>query len=275
MSMGDGRSSDMGNAAPQRIVSLTCSNTEILFALGLGSRVVGVDDWSDFPGEVKRLPRVGPDLKIDMAKVASLRPDLVLASLSVPGMERNLPGLERLGVPFLVLHPTSLDDVFKDIALISEATGVPEAGHGLIDGLQTRIAVVAKRAAETTCRPTLYWEWWPKPLISPGRQSWIVQMSELVAADLLFKEVDATSFVVDEAQVFGQDPDYVILCWCGSLQKTMSATKVADRPGWDSLGAVRAGRIHCLPEDLYGRPGPRLAEGLERLARAVHPELFT
>jgi len=272
--MAGGRSSDMGTAAPRRIVSLTCSNTEILFALGLGSRVVGVDDWSDFPEEVKRLPRVGPDLKIDMAKVAALRPDLVLASLSVPGMERNLAGLERLGVPFLVLHPTSLDDVFNDIELISEATGVPEAGGRLIATLQTRIDAVGKRAGEAARRPTVYWEWWPRPLISPGRQSWIVQMTDLVASDLLFKEVDATSFVVEESQVFGHDPEYVILCWCGTLQKTMSTTKVADRPGWNTLRAVQARRIHCLPEDLYGRPGPRLAEGLERLAQIVHPELF-
>ncbi len=264
----------MGAAAPHRIVSLTCSNTEILFALGLGPRLVGVDNWSDFPPEVKRLPRVGPDLQIDMGKVAALRPDLVLASLSVPGMERNLPGLERLGVPFLVLHPTSLDDVFKDIELISEATGVLEAGRRLTADLRDRIAAVRARTREASRRPTLYWEWWPKPLISPGRQSWVVQMSELVAADLLFKEVDATSFVVDESQVFEHDPDHVVLCWCGTLQHTMSATRVADRPGWNSLQAVRTGRVHCLPEDLYGRPGPRLAEGLDRLARVVHPELF-
>src|SRR3972149_12020451 len=119
---------NMSRTVPQRIVSLTCSNTEILFALGLGARVIGVDDWSDFPLEVKALPKVGPDLKIDMAKVAALEPDLVLASLSVPGMERNLPGLERLGLPFLVLEPRSLDDVFKDIETISAATGASGGG---------------------------------------------------------------------------------------------------------------------------------------------------
>jgi len=272
--MAGGRSSDMGTAAPQRIVSFTCSNTEILFALGVGPRVVGVDDWSDFPEEVKRLPRVGPDLKIDMAKVAALKPDLVLASLSVPGMERNLQGLDRLGVPSLVLHPTSLDGVFKDIQLIGEATGVPEAGGRLIATLQSRIDAVRRRAGGAARRPTLYWEWWPRPLISPGRQSWIVQMTDLVASDLLFKEVDATSFVVEESQVLGHDPEYVMLCWCGTLQKRMKASKVSDRPGWNTLRAVEAGRIHCLSEDLYGRPGPRLVEGLERLAQVVHPELF-
>jgi len=264
----------MSCTVPRRIVSLTCSNTEILFALGLGAQVVGVDDWSDFPREVKTLPKVGPDLKIDMTKVAALEPDLVLASLSVPGMERNLPGLERLGLPFLVLEPRSLDDVFKDIETISTATGVSEAGRRLIADLQARIEAVRARAHETIDRPTLYWEWWPKPLISPGRWNWMVQMSELAAADLLFKDVETTSFVVEESQVFEQDPDLVMLCWCGTLQEKMNVSKVAERPGWDRLRAVKQGRIHCFPEDLFGRPGPRLIEGLERLAQVVHPELF-
>jgi len=264
----------MSCTVPQRIVSLTCSNTEILFALGLGARVVGVDDWSDFPREVKTLPKVGPDLKIDMVKVAALEPDLVLASLSVPGMERNLPGLERLGLPFLVLEPRSLDDVFKDIETISAATGVSEAGRRLIAGLHTRIEAVRARAREAIDRPTLYWEWWPTPLISPGRLSWMVQMCELAAADLLFKDVEATSFVVQESQVCEQDPDFVMLCWCGTLQEKMNVSKVRERPGWERLRAVKQDRIHCFPEDLFGRPGPRLVEGLERLARVVHPDLF-
>lgn len=265
----------MSHTLPQRIVSLACSNTEILFALGLGSRVVGVDDWSDFPPPVMDLPRVGPDLKIDMAKVAALQPDLIVASLSVPGMERNLPGLERLGVPYLVLDSKSLDDVFRDVRLVGDATGVREAAHRLIGELQTRMEAVRTRADEAADRPTLYWEWWPRPLISPGRQSWLVQMCELAGAHLLFKDVEAASFVVLESQIFDHDPDYLMLCWCGTLQKKMDVKKVVERPGWDRLQAVKAGRIHCLPEELYGRPGPRLVEGLERLAITVHPELFT
>jgi iron complex transport system substrate-binding protein len=264
----------MSSAVPKRIVSLTCSNTEILFALGLGARVVGVDDWSDFPRVVKTLPKVGPDLKIDMARVAALGPDLILASLSVPGMERNLPGLERLGVPFVVLEPKSLDDVFEDIETISAATGVSESGRRLIADLQARIEAVRARACEAIGRPTLYWEWWPKPLISPGRQSWMVQMSDLAGADLLFKDVEATSFVVQESQVCERDPDFVMLCWCGTLQEKMNVSKVRERPGWERLRAVKRDRIHCFPEDLFGRPGPRLVEGLERLARVVHPEQF-
>ncbi|HLC20882.1 MAG TPA: cobalamin-binding protein [Candidatus Methylomirabilis sp.] len=265
---------DMSRFGASRIVSLACSNTEILFTLGLGDRVVGVDDWSDFPPQVERLPKVGPDLKINIARVGALDPDLILASLSVPGMERNIPAIERLGVPFLVLNPKSLEEVLTDIEMVGEATGVPENARRLIAGLRTRIAAVRARAQGAAHRPTVYWEWWPKPLISPGRQSWIVQMSELAAADLLFKDVEASSVVVHESQILDRDPDHVVLCWCGTLQKKMDVAKVAARPGWERLRAVKAGRIHCLPEELFGRPGPRLVEGLEALARVVHPEVF-
>lgn len=264
----------MNHIIPQWIVSLACSNTEILFALGFGSSVVGVDDWSDFPPPVVDLPRVGPELKIDMAKVAALKPDLIVVSLSVPGMERNLPGLERLGVPYLVLEPKSLHDVFKDIRMLGEVTGVPEVAQRLVAELRAQIEAIQMQAQKATDRPTLYWEWWPSPLISPGRQSWMVQISELAGADLLFKDVEATSFEVQESQVFEADPGCLMLCWCGMLQKTMDVKQVAERPGWDRLRAVKAGRIHCFPDALYGRPGPRLVEGLERLAQVIHPELF-
>src|SRR5512146_116863 len=107
-----------------RLVSLCPSNTEILFALGLGEQVVGVDDWSDWPAEVAGLPRVGGDLTSDLDRVAALRPDLVLASLSVPGMERNVEGLGARGLPHLVLNPHSLDEVLGDILAVGEACGV-------------------------------------------------------------------------------------------------------------------------------------------------------
>src|SRR5690606_26525652 len=98
-----------------RIVSIAPSNTEIAFALGLGPQVVGVDDHSDYPPEVARLPRVGPDLRVDLDRVEALRPDLVLASLSVPGMEHNVEGLRRRGIPHMVLNPRRWPEVLASI----------------------------------------------------------------------------------------------------------------------------------------------------------------
>jgi iron complex transport system substrate-binding protein len=171
-------------------------------------------------------------------------------------MERNLPGLERLGVPFLVLEPKSLEDVFKDIETIGAATGTSEAACRLIADLRARIEPVRARAGEAAGRPTLYWEWWPKPLISPGRWSWMVQIGELAGADLIFKDVEATSFVVEESQVCERDPDFVMLCWCGTLQEKMHVSKVRERPGWERLQAVKQGRVHCFPSNSSAVPDP-------------------
>lgn len=116
-----------------RIVSLAPSNTEILQALGLLDQLVGVDDWSDWPPAVEKLERVGPDLTIDLDRVEALQPDLVLASLSVPGMERNVIGLIARGLPHIVLDPYSLAEIWADIQKVGEVCGVPDRADQLAD----------------------------------------------------------------------------------------------------------------------------------------------
>lgn len=130
-----------------RIVSLAPSNTEIVHALGLMEQLVGVDDWSDWPEAVNQLPRVGPDLSVDLDRVAALKPDLVLASLSVPGMERNVEGLRQRGLPHIVLDPKGIAEIWANLRLVGEHCGVPDRAEAVIAGLQERVAVVQRRAA--------------------------------------------------------------------------------------------------------------------------------
>src|SRR5919205_4129569 len=110
----------------RRIVSIAPSNTEILHALGLGRRIVGVDSWSDYPPRVLRLPRLGSDLRVDVARVAELQPDLVVASLHVPGMQDNLPAFDAAGVAYLALGGLGLDGVWQDMRVIGTYLGRPE-----------------------------------------------------------------------------------------------------------------------------------------------------
>ncbi|EKP95703.1 cobalamin-binding protein [Thermaerobacter subterraneus] len=253
-----------------RIVSLAPSNTEIAFALGLGEFVVGVDDHSDYPPEVARLPRVGPDLTVDIDRVAALEPDLVLASLSVPGMERNVEALQRRGLPHLVLNPQRWPEVLQSIQAVAAATGREERGRRLVRQLQARAAAVRQRMARLAARRgrpwRLYLEWWPRPLITPGRRSWFTDMAEMAGGQNIFADLDRTSGVVEPEAVVARVPDVILLCWCGTLQGHMDPSRVAARPGWSRLEAVARGRVVPLPEALFGRPGPRLVEGLERLA---------
>jgi iron complex transport system substrate-binding protein len=247
-----------------RIVSLCPSNTEILFALGLGPKVVGVDDWSDWPEEVKGLPRVGGDLNADLDRVADLRPDLVLASLSVPGMERNVEALQARNLPYIVLDPHSLDEVFADVLTVGDACGVRGQAEKLVEEAHRRIeAVRRRRAARRDIR--IYWEWWPKPLIAAGRGSWVQQMSRLVGARYVFADTEAPSRRVSDAEVIERDPELLMICWCGTLQRLQETSRVTSRPGWERVAGVIAGRVHCVPEALFGRPSQRLLDGLEML----------
>lgn len=256
-----------------RLVSITPSNTEIVWALGIEHLLVGVDDHSDFPPEVvDKLPKVGPDLQVDMDLVESLKPDLVLASLSVPGMERNVQELEQRKLPYVVLNPLRLDDVWDNIRTVGRLTGYEDRATELIAELQDRLNRVQRFCSPSVADKPIrvFWEWWPRPLITPGKHSWINDVCRLVGAINIFEDLDVTSRPVEAADVIGRNPDAICMCWCGSLQPAMDPAKVCRRTGWQDLEAVRNNRIYALPEQLFGRPGPRLVEGIEMLAGILH-----
>src|SRR5919201_2993003 len=163
---------------PRRVVSLVASNTEIVCALGLADRLVGLDDFSDWPPAVQHLPRVGRDLDVDLERVACLEPDLVLASLSVPGMERNIERLASSGLPYAVIEPRGLDGVFENVREVAALLGEPERGERLAAELRARMDAIVGAAAPAAAqhRPRVYWEWWPRPPITPGGRSWMTRL---------------------------------------------------------------------------------------------------
>jgi iron complex transport system substrate-binding protein len=251
-----------------RLVSLCPSNTEILFGLGLGPEVVAVDDWSDWPDAVIDLPRVGPDLRVEMDRVVAARPDLVLASLSVPGMERNVDALRARGIPHLVLDPHSLEDVLSDMVTVGEACGARAAAGRAIAGATARIEKIRARGRG---RPRLgmYWEWWPKPLIAAGRRSWVHEMSEIVGCANVCADLDRPSAPLRPEDIIARDPELLMICWCGTLQRLQDPSRVASRAGWDRIRGVRSGAVYCVPEQLFGRPSQRLLDGLDMLDEIV------
>lgn len=259
-----------GEPSVSRIVSLAPSNTEIAHFLGLTDRVVGVCDDSDFPPGLAGVARVGMDLQIDAERVVALEPDLVLASLSVPGMERCVQAVEGKGLPVLTLDPKRLDDVFRDIDAVGKAAGVPGRARALNGALRERLATVERSVAGLE-RPRVWWEWWPRPLIAPGKRSWMVDIVRIAGGRLLFDEEDRESFTVDPERVLVRDPEVAVLCWCGTLQRKQDPVKLLERPGWQGVRAVMEGRVFAVDESLFGRPGPRLVDGAEHLAKVFHP----
>lgn len=251
----------------QRIISICPSNTELLHALGLMDRVVGIDDYSDWPPEeTAALPKLGPDLNIDMDKLIALRPDLVIASLSVPGMEKNVDRLAERGIPHLVLNPKSIDDIYEDIRILGRACAVEERAEALIQELQGKVRRVQERVAGRTERPNLYWEWWPRPLISPGQLNWLTMISDLVGARNLFADKPGDSYTAEHSEVIERAPDYVFAVWCGVHADKVKPSMITEREGWQTVPAVQNGRVLVLEEGLYCRPSQRLFQGLEELA---------
>lgn len=247
-----------------RVVSLACSNTEIVCALGLSHFLVGVDDHSDHPADaLTELPRVGPDLNIDIARVAALKPDLVLASLTVPGHERIVEALERAGLPFVAPEPTCIDDVYADVTSIAGALGVSARGRDLVATL--RAALDAPPPVRVRI-PRILIEWWPKPVIVPGRDSWTTQLLERVGAVNPFASRAVKSTPVRDDEVLAARPDAIVISWCGVRSEKYREDVVLRRSAWQGLEAIRAGRVFKVPEAWLGRPGPRLIEGRQALS---------
>ncbi len=251
-----------------RVVALTCSNTEIVCALGAADWLVGVDNHSDYPSEVvSRLPRVGPDLDIDVDAVAALEPDLVLASLTVPGHERIVERLARAKLPFLAPEPRTLSDVYDDIHTIGNALGLSERADALVADMRGELE---RRAPPRGLRILV--EWWPKPVIAPGRDSWVTALLTIAGAENPLAERPVKSTPLTDDEVLALRPDAAVIAWCGVRPEKYRADVVLRRPAWQSLELVRKRRVYPVPEAFLGRPGPRLVEGARAL-RAIVEEL--
>jgi iron complex transport system substrate-binding protein len=251
-----------------RIVSLTCSNTEIVWALGKAHLLVGVDDHSDFPSEVVRaLPRVGPDLDIDVERVAALRPDLVLASLTVPGHERIVERLSRAKLPFVATEPVSIVDVYADIVKVGALVGAEQEASRVVRDMKSEFDAPSGDAEHRG--PSILVEWWPKPVIVPGRLSWVTQMLASAGAHGPLDDEDVKSRPITDDEARRANPDAIVIAWCGVPFAKYRTDVVSRRASWKDVTAIREGRIHRVPEAFLGRPGPRLVEGVRELKRVV------
>lgn len=252
-----------------RLVSLCPSNTEIACALGLAPALVGLDRSSDWPPEIVALPRVGPDVDIDIAALVALKPDLVLSSLSVPGMEKNVEKLDAAGVPHIVLDARSIPDVYTSIRTVGRIFGKGAEANALVASMQARLDAVEARAAVLPRRPKVFLEWWPKPVIVPGRMCWTTEMIRIAGGESAFGELEVRSTPVETFSVPERAPDILLTCWCGVPHAHQKPGKLGERPGWAAIPGVRDGQVFAAEERLFGRPGPRLIEGVEWLHERI------
>ncbi|WDL96877.1 ABC transporter substrate-binding protein [Alicyclobacillus sp. ALC3] len=261
-----------------RIASLCPSNTELLCALGLGDHIAGVDLYSDYPEHVvARLPKLGPDLDIDIDALTALRPDLVVSSLSVPGMEKVVEAVQHAGLTQVTLSPHSFEDVLQDASRIADALPASVRKEidvqSLVDVLRGRLERVTEATAPLHERPSVYIEWWPNPVFSPGRDNWLTELCHRVGARNIFADRPGAQVQDDGQQVLAAQPDVMLACWTGIPQHKVPLEKIKRRSGWQATPAFCSQHLFVLSEGLYCRPSPRLFDGLEQLLGLLHPEV--
>ena len=194
-----------------------------------------------------------------------VRPDLVIAS--VPYRQESLAAILKAGCPVLALAPHSLADVEQDIRLIASVSGVPERGDSVISEMRSAIDAVRAAVARLPERPLVYCEEWGKPLIAS--QLWVRELVEAAGGEFL----GAPGAVTSAEAVAAANPDVIIAAWCGAGDR-VPLHKLAVRPGWQGIRAVREGRVYCIADELLNTPAPTLVEGLRAIAAALHPGLF-
>lgn len=246
---------------PERIVSLSATSTEILFAIGAGDRVVASDLHSDHPAEARQTEKVDAfDLNVEA--VAALDPDLVVLSFD-PG--NVVAALGELGIPAL-FHPAAadLDDVYLQIEQLGVATGRPAEAAGLVAEMQAEIEAVVASAPPTDGALTYYYELDPT-YFSLTSDTFVGRLLSLIGLESIADAADVGPYPQLSVEfILEADPDLILLA--DTICCDVTAESVAERAGWDTLSAVRAGRVVELPDDVASRWGPRVVTLLRMVA---------
>lgn len=243
--------------APQRIVSGSPSNTEILFALGLAKRIVGVTDWCNYPEPAKKLPKIGDISPMNIERVLALQPDLVVAD--VMNGKESVKRLSELGIPVLALNPNSFQDILTAIRFIGEATGRSQAAEELVKQLGATMEQVRRRGAAVKKRGLkvfIVTNWDPCWTAGPG--SFLDEAVNLAGGINIAHDLNKPWGQLSMETVIARNPDLVIT--------DVDPAKIYSDPNWASLAAVRKHQVYKIIGDEYYRPGPRLIRALRDLA---------
>jgi iron complex transport system substrate-binding protein len=257
----------------QRIISMAPSNTEILFAIGAGDQVIGRDQLSDYPEEAKNAADIGSTFEaLNTELIVSLEPDLVLAAEINTAEQVNQ--LEDLGLTVYYLkNPLTLEEMYGNIETVAQLTGHEAEAAALVESLRARVAAVDEKIAPISSRPSVFYELDatdPAKPFTAGKGTFITQLIERAGGYNIASDLEDYPQMSLE-QVVAADPAFIIL---GDARYGISPESVAQRPGWENLTAVKNGNVLPFNDDLVSRPGPRLVDALEELAKLLRPELF-
>ena len=254
-----------------RIVCLGPSNAQILLALGLRKDIVGMDDESvtydpqPYRGELKGIEVVGDSYSgLNVEKIADLHPGLVLAMQGV----KNMAELKALSLPVATLDPANLEGIYRDIRFVGAATGSAKRAQALVASLQARLAAVRKAVAPLR-HPSVYVELDPTQYYTAGPGSFLDTLVRLAGGQNIADRVTKSSYpALSGETIIAQNPAYIVLLDTPGA----SRRSVAARPGWSGIAAVREGHVVAnIDPSLLSEPAPAIVEGVEELARDLHP----
>lgn len=256
-------------AAPERIIPLAPSLTEILYYLGLGDKVAGVTEYSYYPPQAKEKPSVGSYVDPNIEKIISLSPDLVIGT-----KDGNLPNsvylLERAHIPVYVINPRNVRDAVSTIEEIGNLCGAGDKGRQLADGLNKRIETVRNSVASSE-RPLVFFQINSSPIMSVNKNTFLNDLITLAGGANMTAEEPITYPRISIEEVIRKKPDVIII-------STMDAEETGEKAmdewmGWKSIPAVKNSRVYLIDADIINRPSQRIVDGLEAMARLIHPEI--
>jgi iron complex transport system substrate-binding protein len=255
------------------IVSLGPSNVEILFAIGAQAQIAGCDLSSDYPPEAKPLAVIADYPTLNVESIVALQPDLILAAEIIS--PEQIQALRALGLRvFYLANPASLPDgLFANIRNIGALTGRTPQAETVIAGLKSRFDAVREKTAGASA-PLVYFELDATDPARPyvaGPGSFVDMLIRLAGGRNMAAALSSSWAQISAEEILHQDPDVILL---GDTGFGVTLASVATRPGWKNLKAVKSGSVYAIDSNLVLRPGPRLADGLEIMARRIHPEIF-
>lgn len=256
---------------PQRVVALAPSITEIVYALGQQRRLKGVTRFSDYPVAAKQLPRVGSYVHLDVERIAALKPDLCI------GVKDGNPlsvvtRLQALGIPFYAVHPVDLETVMQSIETIGDLLGASQSAAQTTAAMRKRIDHVKTIVAAADSKPRVFVQIGISPIVSVGSRTFIHQLILLAGGTNI--AAGSTPYPrFSREQVISLAPEVMVIT---SMARAAVFDNVkAEWMQWPAIPAVRNQAVFIAPTNIFDRPTPRLVEGLEQMARYIHPKLFT
>jgi iron complex transport system substrate-binding protein len=255
---------------PKKIVSLAPNITEILFSLGLDEEIVGVSIHCNFPEKAKSRVRVGSYISLDFERITSLKPDLVIAT-GAGNTREMVDRLEKLGFKTYVIFPKNFNDILESIAHIGQVVNREKEARGIIEGMRKRSQRVIELTGDLP-RPKVFIQIGDAPVVTVGKGSFADDLIRLAGGEnVAGKEKEVyPRFGMEE--ILKRAPEVIVISSMNpkaDYQKTFQ-----EWARWKTIPAVKNGRIHLIDSDLLDRPSPRIVDGLEELAKVLHPEKF-